>query len=185
VIIVLTGSLRGEEYAAAIEGRNHQKTLLAASRAEAVACLQEQDAEALVIDQSFQMVENGIDSLVASHAETAMPIYVNLSLHGPERVAVEVSCGLQRLVRERLLSMRAATKELNSKLGGEVTAILLNAELALRERSLPSGVTERLRVVCETAERMRQRLEGGAPEPRKMVVKPRLVTKHADAPAAL
>ena len=91
-----------------------------------------------------------------------MPIYVNLALHRAERVAAEVSVGLQRLARERATSMRAAGSELRNQVGGEITAILLNAEMALREKSLPPGVIEKLGVVQEMAQRMRQRLGGRA-----------------------
>ncbi len=83
-----------------------------------IECLQQQDIEALVIDESFQQVESGIDAAVAAHAGTAMPIYVNLSLHGADRVAVEVSCGLQRLVQERLSSMRTAAGESEQSVAG-------------------------------------------------------------------
>lgn len=181
MIILVTGSSRSEECAAAIERKTHQKTTIAASLAMAIECLQEQEVEALVIDDSFQQVESRIDSLVATYAGTALPIYVNLSLHGANRVAHEVSCGLQRLAHERLLGMRAAANELRNELRGEVTAILLNAGLALRERPLTPVASEKLRVVCEMAERMRQRLEEPAVDNGKTPLRPRLVVKTPDA----
>jgi hypothetical protein len=51
----------------------------------------------IVVDESFQQVEAGAESLVASHAGKAMPVYFNLSLHGTDRVAKEVNRALQRL----------------------------------------------------------------------------------------
>ena len=80
--------------------------------------------------------------------------------------------------------MRAAARELNHVLRGDLTAILLNTELALRERPLSSGAAEKLRVVCEMAERMRERLEGRPSEATKMPLRPRLVPKLPNAPVA-
>lgn len=182
MIILVTGSSRAQECAAAIERKTHQKAVVVSSLPRVIECLQQQDAEAVVIDESFQQVESGIDTVVATHSGTAVPIYVNLSLHGADRVAVEVSCGLQRLVQERLMSMRAAAGEFRNQLRGEVTSILLSTELAMQDRSLSPGVSDKLRAVHEMAERMRQKLEGTTPNPAKTTLRPRLVTRAADAP---
>lgn len=184
MIVLLTCSSRAQECAEAIEARTHQQTVIANSLASAAECVKRPDAEALVVDASFQQVENGIDTLLTKTAVIAVPIYVNLSLHGAERVAVEVSCGLQRISQERAFCMRAATSEVRHQLRGEVTAILLNSELALRDRELPSGAAEKLKVVCEMAERIRHRLDGSLSEPKAAPLKPRLVERPASPRAA-
>jgi len=184
VIVFITGSSRGPECAAAIEAKTHQKTQIAASLAAATEHVQRQDAEALVIDESFQQVESGIEHLVEAHAGTAVPIYVNLSLHGANRVAQDVSCALQRLLRERSFSMRAVASELRNELRGEITAILLNAELVLRERELPLGAAEKLRVIQDLAERVRRRLDGPQQVTKAIPLKPRLAAKQPGSPTA-
>jgi len=181
MILLVTGSSRAAECVAAIEQKTRQQTVIAPSPAKAVDFLQAHDCDAVVVDESFQQVENGIDSIVTAHAGTAVPIYVNLSLHGADRIAVEVSSGLQRLTRERLASMRAAGSELRNELRGEVTSILLNSELAMRERSLPDSVVEKLRAVHDGAEQMRRKLEGEAAVAAVGPLKPRLVAKHPAA----
>ena len=181
MIMLITGSLRAPECAAAVERKTHQSVVVASSLEGAMECLQQQEAEALVIDESFQQVKTGVDSLITSQAATAMPIYVNLSLHGAERVALEVSCGLQRLGRERLLARLGAARELSSELRSEVTAILLNAELALRAGPLPEGAAQKLRAIYEMAEKMRNNLNDvpeAAPVNR---AKLRLVEREAPA----
>lgn len=160
MIVLVSGSMRARDCAEAIERNTHQTTKTASSLAEAGRYLDEQTCQAIVIDESWQQVDGDIDSLVFSRGGTAMPIYVNLSLHATERVAREVSCGLQRLSRERVTAMRAAANELRNDLRGEVTAILLNTELAMREPSLAASASEKLRLVYETAERMRTKLDG-------------------------
>ena len=161
MVVLVTTSSRAKECAAAIENKTHQKTDIATSLAKAVKLLQSRDYDALVLDESFQQMELGSASLVTSHAGMAVPIYVNLALHGTERVALDVNCGIERLVAEKLASMRAAENLLRNELRGEVTGILLNCELAQRERQLLPSVAEKLRVMHDLAEQMRRKLEGG------------------------
>ena len=106
------------------------------------------------------MREIGGANMLLNHAGLAMPIYVNLALHGTERVTREVQNGMLRFVREKLAAMRSAENALRSLLRGEVTAILLNSELALREPSLSASVAEKIQVMHVLAENMRLKLEG-------------------------
>jgi hypothetical protein len=162
MILLVSASSRAKECAAAIEQKTQQTTQVATSLANAVERLQAQEFDVVVIDESFQQLEAAAESLIGSHSETAMQIYVNLSLHGAERVTTDVTRGLQRLVGERLASMRAAENLLRNDLRGQVTAILLNSELALREGQLSTGAAAKVREVHELAEQMRGRLDGNA-----------------------
>jgi DNA-binding NtrC family response regulator len=160
MVILVTTSPRARECAAAIEQTTHQKTQIATSLARAVECLQTHDYDALVIDESFNHAEIGGVNLLLNHAGLAMPIYVNLAQHGTDRVTREVRNGILRFVREKLAAMRSAETVLRNLLRGEVTAILLNSELALREPSLAENVAERIQVMRDLAEGMRLKLEG-------------------------
>lgn len=160
MVILVTTSPRAKECAAAIEQTTHQKTEIATSLARGVECLQTNDYDAMVIDESFNHIEAGGANLLLDHAGVAMPIYVNLALHGTERVTCEVQNGIQRFVREKLAAMRSAENALRSLLRGEVTAILLNSELALREHVLSDNIADRIQAIHDLAEKMRFRLEG-------------------------
>jgi DNA-binding NtrC family response regulator len=164
MVILVTTSPRARECAAAIEQTTHQKTQIATSLARAVECLQTHDYDVLVIDESFNHAEIGGVNLLLNHAGLAMPIYVNLALHGTDRVTREVHNGILRFVREKLSAMRSAENVLRNMLRGEVTAILLNSELALRETSLSASIAERIHVMHDLAERMRLKLEGAPPD---------------------
>ena len=159
MILLVTASSRAAVCATAIEQKTHQTVQIAGSVNQTIELLQAHEYDVLVLDESFQQLEAGAESLVATHAGMAVPIYVNLSLHGAERVALEVKRGLQRLIAEKLAAMRAAENLLRNDLRGELTAILLNSELALRESPLSPGAADKLRVMHELAERMRQKLE--------------------------
>ena len=181
MILLVTGSSRAQECATAIEKKTHHKALVAGLPAKAVESLQLHQFDTLVIDESFQQVDGGAENLILTHAGSAVPIYVNLALHGAERVATEVGCGLQRLVRERMASMVAAAKELRNELRGEVTAILLNAELALREKPLAPSTAEKLGIVHEIAEGMRRKLEDRPAKAPGTSPKPRLINRQPAA----
>jgi DNA-binding NtrC family response regulator len=160
MIMLVTTSPRAKECAAAMEQATHQKAQIATSPAKAVECLQNCDYDLLVLDESFNQSEAGGVTLLLNHAGLAMPVYINLALHGTERVAREVQNGLMRLVREKLAAMRSAENVLRNALRGDVTAILLNSELALRAPSLSEQVAGRIQVMHDLAATMRRKLEG-------------------------
>jgi hypothetical protein len=160
MIVLVSASSRAKECAAAIEQKSHQETQMAASLPKALELLQSHEYDIVVIDESFQQVEAGADSVIIGHSGNAMLVYVNLSLHGTDRVAMEVNRALQRSLSERLTSMRAAENLLRNELRGQVTAILLNSELALRDGQLPPTAADKLQEVHDLAEQMRAKLEG-------------------------
>jgi len=151
VILLVSTSSRAQECAAAIEQKCHQSTQIAESPALAVETLHEHDIEALVIDESLQHADGGAGGLIEAHAGMAVPIYVNLSIHAAERVAHEVNC--------------------------DVTAILLNAELLMQEKSLPDGAAEKVGVIRELAERMRNKFDGAPVAFKPCALRPHLVER--------
>lgn len=179
MILLVTASSRGEECAAALEQKTHHKSQIARSVNQAISLLHGHDYDVLVLDESFQQLEIGAESLVANHAGMAVPIYVNLSLHGTERVAQEVNRGLQRLLGEKLSCRRTAESLLRNELRGEITSILLNCELALRETPLSPRVTQKLQAVQDQVQTMRKKLEGNTALPYGVPVKP-AVAKPAE-----
>jgi hypothetical protein len=183
VILLVSTSSRAQECATTIEQKCHQSTQIAASPALAVAALHEHDIDALVIDESLQHADIGADGLIEAHTGMAVPIYVNLSIHAAERVAYEVNCGLQRLARERAAASRAAISDLHNAFRGDVTAILLNAELVMQERSLPAGTVEKVRVIRELAERMRSKFDSVPVAFRPGALRPHLVERSQASPS--
>lgn len=162
MLVLVTTSSRSKECSAAIEQVTHHTVQIVGSVARAVRLLQSQEFEALILDESFVQTENGGVELLLSNAGLAVPIWVNLALHGCDRVAREVQAGLLRFVREKLAAMRSAESLLRNELHGEVTSILLSSELALRDPAVSGATAERLQAVHDVAERMRSRLEAVA-----------------------
>ena len=162
MIILVSAWSRAKECAAAIEQKSHQETQMAASLSKALELLQSHEYDIIVVDESVQQVESGAEGLVTSYAGNAVLVYVNPSLHGVARVESEVNRAVQRLVTESLASMRAAENLLRNEMRGQVTAILLNSELALREEQLPASALTKMKQVHDLAEQMRVTLDGRA-----------------------
>ena len=159
MILLVTTSSRGKECAAALERGTGHKVYVASALPQAVSKLQAAEYDGVAIDQSLLEVDfRALDTLM-NHAGIAIPIYVNLAIHSAERVVREVQVALKRAEKERLMAMHTAERVLRNQLRGEVTGILLNSELALRQESVPPEIAEKLRSVRELAEKMRSSLK--------------------------
>ncbi len=159
MILLVTTSSRGKEYGAALERGTGHKTHMAGSVPQATSKLQSADYELLAIDQSLLEADfRALDTLL-NRCGTAIPVYVNLSLHSPERIVREIQVALRRSQEEKLAAERVVEKILCNELRGEVTGILLNSELALRHAGLAPEIAEKINSVRELAEKMRSRLE--------------------------
>ena len=159
MILLLTASSRGNECAAALERGTGHKTHVASSVPQAVTKLQTADYDLLAIDQPMLETDlRALDTLL-NRCGTAIPVYVNLSLHSSERIVREIQVALRRAQEEKLAAERVAGKLLRNELRSEVTGILLNSELALRHAGLAPEIAEKINSVRELAEKMRSRLE--------------------------
>ena len=159
MILLVTTSSRAKECAAAVEQGTGHKAHLASSVPQAVSKLEAAEYEGLAIDQSVLESDFRAFDTLLNHCGLAMPLHVNLALHSTERVVREIQAALRRGEKERLVATHAAGQILRSQLRSEVTGILLNSELALRQGAVPPEVAEKLRSVRELAEKMRSQLQ--------------------------
>jgi CheY-like chemotaxis protein len=159
MILLVTTSSRARDCAAALEQGTGHKTHVATSVPQAVSKMQAAEYDALAIDQSLLEADfRALDTLL-NHCGIAVPLYLNLALNSSDRVVREAQVALRRAEKEKLMATVAAERVLRNQLRGEVTGILLNSELALRQKSLSADVAEKIRSVRELAERMRSQLE--------------------------
>lgn len=159
MILLVTTSSRAKECAAALEQGTGHKTHVATSVPQAVSKMEAAEYETLVIDQSLLESDfRALDTLL-NHCGIAMPLHINLSLHGAERIVREVQVALRRGEQERLVASHSVERVLRNQLRNEVTAILLNSEMALRQQSITSDVAEKIKSVRQAAEKMRSQLQ--------------------------
>jgi len=159
MILLVTTSSRARECAAALEQGTGHKTDVANSVPQAVTKMQAAEYDGLAIDQSLLESDfRALDTLL-NRCGIAIPLYVNLALHSTERVVREAQVALRRADKEKLMATRTAEQVLRNQLRNQVTGILLNSELALRQKSISADVAEKLRSVRELAEKMRSQLQ--------------------------
>jgi hypothetical protein len=159
MILLVTTSSRVKDYAAALQQGTGHKAQVASSLPQASAKLRVAEYAVLATDQSILESDlSALDTLL-NQCGTALPIFVNLSLHSPDRVVREVQVALRRAESERLVAERMAGRVLRNELRNELTGILLNSELALKGTTIPQEVSEKIRSVRALAEKMRARLE--------------------------
>jgi CheY-like chemotaxis protein len=159
MILLLTTSSRARECAGALEQGTGHKTDVATSVPQALSRMEAREYDALAIDQSLLESDfRALDTLL-NRCGIAMPLYINLALHSADRIVREVQVALRRSEKEKLMASRAAERLLRNQLRGELTGILLNSELALRQNSLAPDVAEKIKSVRDLAEKMRSKLE--------------------------
>ncbi len=159
MILLVTTSSRATQYAATLEQGTGHKTCIASSVPQALARMEVAEYDVLATDQSLLETDFRAMDTLLNHCGTAMPLYVNLALHSSERIVREVQTALQRGEKERQVAERSAGGLLRNELRGEVTGILLNSELALRDNSLSPEIAEKIKSVRELAQKMRSRLQ--------------------------
>jgi hypothetical protein len=158
MILLVTTSLRAKDCAAAAELGTGHKTHVACTVPQAVSRLQAAEYDTLAIDQPLLETDlRALDTLL-NRCGMAMPVYVNLALHSTERVVREIRVALRRFESERFLAMQSAVKILGNQLRGNLTGILLNSDLALRQKSISPDVADKVKSVRDLAEKMRTQL---------------------------
>lgn len=158
MILLVTTSTRAKDCAAALELGTGHKTHVSTTVPLALSRMQAAEYDALALDQSLlESDPHALDTLF-NRCGTAMPLYINLGLHSTERIVREVQVGLRRIDGERVQAMKSAERVLASQLRGTLTGILLNSDLALRQKSIPAEVAERVKSVRDLAEQMRSHL---------------------------
>jgi hypothetical protein len=158
MILLVTTSTRGKDCAAALELGTGHKTHVSATVPLALTRLQAAEYDAIAVDQSLLEADpHALDTLF-NRCGTAMPLYINLALHSPERVDREVQVALRRIDGEKVQAMKSAEQSLANQLRGNLTGILLNSDLALRQKSIPVDVAEKVKSVRDLAEQMRVHL---------------------------
>ena len=158
MILLITNSSHGQEYANTLLAATRIKTVLAPDIRIALARLREQEFKAVVIDESLLEPSAKTIDMMVKHLGRAVLVFVNLAVSRMERVARDVQAGLSRAEQERQLARHAAEFDLRGQLRDELTGILLWTQQALELPALPAAAESKLKSVYEVADKMRARL---------------------------
>jgi len=161
MILLISASPRAHDYAVAVS-QGTRRTIQTAPTLKRAAARLKPGAEqftVVIVDQALVENDPREVELLVSRAGTAVPVFVPLAICSPARVLADVRAALARRETESRLADEAARRRLSSELRGDVTAILLSSELALRVPALPPRAQEKLKSVVQVAQQMRTRLE--------------------------
>ena len=157
--LLISVSPRSQECAAAIEEATQVATTVCSDVKRAATVVRSGEYGAVVFDQATLQPDPVVPDEVLRNAGLAVPVFVNSALMSPGRITAEVRSALARVEREKRLATRQAEALLRNDLKGEITGILIAAELALRSPDLPLLAEEKLRDIEHLAARMRSRFE--------------------------
>jgi hypothetical protein len=159
MILMISSSPRVEDYAAAVGQGTGRAIQMASSLKSASALMRSEEFAVVIVDQALVEHDPRAIEVLLARGGAAIPVFEPLAICSPARVVGEVRAALARREMESRLADRAARRRLSSELRGDVTAILLSSELALREPALPPRAQEKLKSVVELAQQIRMRLE--------------------------
>ncbi len=157
--LFVSASPRSGACAAAIEESTQIRTAVCADATKAKNQVRSGEYTAIIFDQAGIDPDPEVPENILRNAGLAVPVFVNSALMATARITAEVRSALARIEREKRLAVRQAEALLRSDLKGEITGILIAAQLVLSAPDNPSFVEEKVRDIEQLATRMRGRFE--------------------------
>jgi len=159
MILLLSASSFGSKVAKALSDSALEKTELVSSVRGALQQLQKSAFNLVIVDDSLPELNEANLDVLLKRIGCAMPIFVNFSISGIERITREATSALRRARQEQEAALRLAQEELRGQLRSELTAILLSTEQLMEMTPLSTADQGRLRDVLEIATRMSSHLQ--------------------------
>ena len=159
MVLLITPIARSTECAAALKEATGEPVVVAANLLEATALLRAQSFRAAVFDHRQIECEPQETEVAFAHLGDAIPIEVNLSICGAERLARNVQAALRRQQKEQAAARQAVARGLYGELNNTMTALLLRFDAAFKASDLSPETAEELREAQALAENLRSQLE--------------------------
>lgn len=159
MILLISASSGSVECAAAIEEATQLRTRICSDIAKAATAARAGEYTAIVVDEAGMPGDPAFTDELLRNAGLAIPVSINSGLMSKDRISREIRSALARVERERKQAVRQAEAVLRNDLKGEITGILIAAEVALASDSLSPFVEEKLKAIEHLATRMRGRFE--------------------------
>lgn len=157
--LLISVSPRNNECATAIEEATQIRTAVCADINKAANVARSGEYTTVIFDQASLPPDPIVSEEILRNAGLAVPVFVNSALMAPARITAEVRTALGRVAREKKLALQQAEALLRNDLKGEITGILIAAELALATPGIPLFAAEKVRDIEHLASRMRGRFE--------------------------
>ena len=158
MILLIWSSERAPDCARAIEDTFQQRVHAAATLHDGCERLRLEEYTAVVVDQGVTEVEPAQADYLFHHLGTAVPVFVNFSISGMDRILRELRAAFNRHGRETLVARHTARLGLRNELKDDVTALLLCCGIALDDPSLSEAAIARMKKVEEVANQIKTKL---------------------------
>jgi hypothetical protein len=158
MILLIWSSERAPDCAKAIEDTFQQRVHVAATLREGCEHLRLEEYSAVVVDQGITEVEPAEADYLFHHLGTAVPVFVNFSISGMERILRELRAAFNRHGRGTLVARHTARVGLRNELKDDVTTLLLCCGITLDDPTLSEAAVARLRKVEEAANQIKSKL---------------------------
>lgn len=157
-ILMVTGLEGAKSCAEAVGAGLGVQVDVVEERKAALEALRRREYLAVVMDETLACCDPAAAEAIWEHAGLAIPLQINFAVCGAARLAREIRAGLRRRKREQMLSWRAAAEAMETEMKSTVAGLLLNSQLALSGRGVPTAVEEKIRKVAELAGNLQRQL---------------------------
>jgi hypothetical protein len=157
-ILMVTGIEGARNCAAVVGTQLGMEVEVAEGRKTALAALRRGEFDAVVVDETVAECDPAAAEAVWERAGLAIPLQINFALSGAPRLIREIRAALHRREREQTLARRAATVAIETELKTTVAGLLLHSQLALSGPEVPAPVADKLRMVADLADSLREQL---------------------------
>jgi DNA-binding NtrC family response regulator len=157
-ILIVTGIEGAQNCAAAVAKQLGQEVDTADGRKAALTALRKREFSVVVIDETLAECDPAGTEAIWEQAGLAIPLQINFALSGTVRLVREIRAALHRREHEEALARRAAAGAIESEVRTTVAGLLLQSQLALSTKEVPSLIAEKLRIVADLASNLRQKL---------------------------
>jgi hypothetical protein len=158
MILLIWSCERAPDCARAIEDTFQQRVHVAATLHDGCERLRLEEYSAVVVDQWVTEVDPGQADYLFHHLGTAVPVFVNFSISGIDRILRELRAAFNRHGRETLVARHTARLGLRNELKDDVTALLLCCGIALDDPSLSEAAIARMKKVEEVVNQIKTKL---------------------------
>lgn len=167
-ILIVTGIEGAQNCAAVVAQQLGMDVEIADGRKAALAVLRKKEFAAVILDESLAECDPAAADAIWERAGIAIPLQINFALAGAARLIREIRAALHRRQREEAVARKAAVGAIEAEVRTTVAGLLLQSQLALSAREVPSPIAEKLRIVADLATNLRRQL--GAPAPDRQPV---------------
>jgi hypothetical protein len=157
-ILIVTGIEGARNCAEVVSQQLGMEVQVAEGRKTALTILRKKEFAVVVLDESVAECDPAAAEAIWYSAGLAIPLQINFALAGASRIIRELRAALHRREREQAVARRAAAGAIEAEVRSTLAGLLLHSQLALTASETPIPVAEKLRVVADLANNLRQQL---------------------------